>query len=68
MSAFLPQFQHDVFISYARVDDQPLIPGDGGSCWVLSLVSSLEMLLNQKAKGTSLWMDLGQIAGNEPIP
>ncbi len=37
MSAFLPQFQHDVFISYARVDNQPLLPGDEGSCWVLAL-------------------------------
>ncbi len=45
-----------------------MLPGDDGSCWVQVLKSGLQMLLNQKTKGASIWMDLGEIAGNEAIP
>lgn len=67
MPAFSPQYQYDVFVSYARVDDQPLLPGDDSSRWVRTLRQSLQTLLNQRAKGANVWMDIADIAGNQPF-
>ncbi len=67
MSAFVPKYQHDVFVSYARVDDEPLLPGDESSCWVRTLRQSLQTLLNQRAKGASIWMDIADIACNRQL-
>ncbi|HEX5869125.1 MAG TPA: toll/interleukin-1 receptor domain-containing protein, partial [Longimicrobium sp.] len=54
--------KYDVFISYAHVDDAPLVKGEPG--WVTTLVTTLRMLLAQKlprrddqpAKA-EVWMD-----------
>ena len=67
MSAFVPHYQHDVFISYARVDDEPLLPGDENSCWVRTLKQALQTLLNQRAKGANIWMDIADIACNRQL-
>lgn len=66
--AYTAEWQHDVFVSYARVDDQPL-PGarDG---WVCQLVDALKVLLAQqlgRAELLAVWRDL-QLPGNEPLP
>ena len=67
MPGFLPHYQRDVFVSYARVDDQPFLPGDEDSRWVRTLRQSLQTLLNQRVKGASIWMDIADIAGNQPF-
>lgn len=56
--AFVPGFKHDVFVSYAHVDDQPS-PGipDG---WVTTLVQGLRVVLGRKLgrpDSFSLWID-----------
>ena len=44
MSAFVPGYQHDIFVSYARVDDQtyPGIEAD----WVATLIAGLKIKLS----------------------
>ncbi len=56
--AFVPDYKHDIFVSYAHVDDLPFPGVDKG--WVSTLVETLEILLAQKLgrrEGYSLWMD-----------
>src|SRR5262245_24155763 len=55
---FVPGYTHDVFVSYARVDDQPLRESEKG--WVTTLVNDLRILLSQRlgrGDGFSMWMD-----------
>ena len=56
--AFVPNFEHDVFVSYAHVDDE-VFPGRSIG-WVSELVQFLKLRLNQKlgrADAYSLWID-----------
>jgi TIR domain len=58
MMAFVPGCEHDVFVSYAHVDDLPFPGADKG--WVTTLVETLRILLAQKlgrSDAYSLWMD-----------
>jgi hypothetical protein len=64
--AFVPGFEHDIFVSYARIDDVPIVEGRG---WVSTFVYHLKALLAQRlgrAEMFSVWMDQRQI-GNEPF-
>ena len=50
--------KHDIFVSYARVDNEPLPGADKG--WVTTLINGLKNLLGQKLgrrDAYSLWMD-----------
>ncbi len=56
--AFVPDRRHDVFVSYAHVDNMPFPGVEKG--WVTLLVETLEILLAQKLgrrEGFSVWMD-----------
>ncbi len=56
--AFVPDYKHDIFVSYAHVDDLAFPGVEKG--WVSTLVETLEILLAQKLgrqEGYSLWMD-----------
>lgn len=67
MGTFVPGYDHDIFVSYAHVDDQAL--PEIGQGWVTTLVSGVRTLLAQKLgrdEAYSLWMD-PQMAGNVPI-
>ena len=48
--AFVKNFQHDVFISYAYADDTPDASGKG---WVSQFVAQLECALKQRLGGTN---------------
>jgi hypothetical protein len=72
MSAnYVPGYKHDVFVSYAHVDDS--VPeGLQGSCsgWVTTLVGNLRRALARKlgrADNHSVWMDY-QLSGNDTVP
>jgi hypothetical protein len=55
---FVPGCRHDVFVSYAHVDDQPTPGTDEG--WVTTFVKGLRVLLTQKLgrqDACSLWVD-----------
>lgn len=65
--AFVPGHKHDIFVSYAHVDDKPLPGAEKG--WVTTLVGCLMTRLAQKlgrSDAYSLWMD-HELSGREPI-
>jgi TIR domain len=63
---FVPGYSHDVFVSYAHVDDEPLIGAQRG--WVTTLINNLETVVRQKLgfRDFRIWMD-HQLAGNQPL-
>jgi hypothetical protein len=64
--AFVPFHNHDVFVSYAHIDDEPLFGAQRG--WVTTLINNLETVVRQKlgAKDLTIWMD-HELAGNRPL-
>ena len=63
--AYIPDFEHDIFISYAHVDNTPLEEEEDG--WVTKLHASLLALIPQKigrAEDFSIWRDL-KLDGND---
>jgi hypothetical protein len=65
--AYVPNYEYDVFVSYAHVDDQPE-PGEEKG-WVTTLVSSLKTKLAQKLgrnDAFSLWKD-DELSGHAAI-
>ncbi|HMV50806.1 MAG TPA: toll/interleukin-1 receptor domain-containing protein [Blastocatellia bacterium] len=55
--AFLPEFETDIFISYARVDNETATRGEG---WVAQFISHLEIELNRlvgRIGLVKLWWD-----------
>jgi TIR domain-containing protein len=65
--ASIPGFKHDIFVSYARVDDVPVVQECG---WVSTLVGRIKALLAMRlgqAHAYSIWMDK-YLTGNEPFP
>jgi hypothetical protein len=67
MPVYVPNCKHDIFVSYAHVDNEPLIGADKG--WVTTLVNSLKILLGKKlgsADAFSLWMDQ-KLQGNSTV-
>jgi hypothetical protein len=68
--AFVPGFDHDVFISYAHVDNQPLSFGGKDLRWVTCLKQQLEKLVDQqlgRTAATKIWMDLEDLGGNDSV-
>jgi len=64
MSVYVPHYQHDIFVSYAHVDNQ--IPPGVNEGWVTTLIKSLKIELGRKLGSTdifSLWMDY-ELRGN----
>lgn len=65
--AYVSGYKHDIFVSYARVNDQPVLDAKTG--WVTTFVKTLQNFLAQKLgrpDSFSLWMD-PQLAGNVAI-
>ena len=63
-----PEPGHDVFISYAHVDNAPLFGAEQG--WVSTLVQDLRNLLAQKmgrAEAFSIWWDEIDLRGNDEV-
>ena len=72
--AFVPEYEHDVFISYAHVDDQPFMDAATGqersSGWVATLVRHLKNELAQKigrADAVAVWLDAHNLRGHHPL-
>ena len=63
--AYVPGYQHDVFISYAHVDNEPLVKSEQG--WVASFHRELALLLARKLgrrDAFALWRD-EKVRGND---
>ena len=68
MPAFVPQFKHDIFVSYAHLDNRPQILGKDDSGWVSTLKAYLQNFLDSKlGKPADIWMDVKGLSGNEPL-
>jgi len=66
--AFAPGFKHDVFVSYAMVDDTP--PPDLDDGWVYTFTRNLQQQLARRlgrSDAYSLWMDRANLHPNEDI-
>ena len=62
--AYVPGFKHDIFISYAHVDNTPVADEKG---WVTQLHSLLQAVIPQKigrAEDLSIWFDF-KLTGND---
>jgi TIR domain len=64
--AYVTGYEHDVFISYAHIDDEPLGTEKG---WVTTLVAYLKNVLDKElgCRDTDIWMD-HSLSGNEQFP
>jgi hypothetical protein len=67
MSVYVPNSKHDIFVSYAHVDNEPLAGAKNG--WVTTLINGLKILLTKKIgrpDSFSLWMD-NELRGNVAV-
>ncbi len=65
------EIEHDVFVSYARVDDMPFEAGDEDTAWVSALVRRLKWWLGQKMRRADwgeVWQDLGMRGSDAVTP
>ncbi len=59
----LKPYEHDIFISYAHIDDTPLMAGEGG--WVSEFHKSMEALVKQiLGEELNVWRD-PKLQGND---
>jgi hypothetical protein len=72
--AFIPGYDHDIFVSYAHVDNVFFLDNARGReqpiGWVETLVTLLRKLLAQKfgrAEAFSLWFDANDLRGNHTL-
>ncbi|RPI81637.1 MAG: toll/interleukin-1 receptor domain-containing protein, partial [Planctomycetaceae bacterium] len=68
-TAYVPGYDYDVFISYAR-DNDKTDPGDNSSGWVATLKDRLERLVNERLAADGkikVFFDSGSIAPNAPL-
>jgi hypothetical protein len=72
--AFIPGYDHDIFVSYAHVDNTFFLDNLRGReqqiGWVATLVTLLRKLLAQKfgrAEVFSLWFDADNLRGNDTL-
>lgn len=69
MSIYVPHYQHDIFVSYAHVDNQ--IPPGINEGWVTILIKNLKVELGRRLGGSdifSLWMDYELRGNNTATP
>jgi hypothetical protein len=61
---FLREFEDDIFISYAHIDNQPLADGQKG--WITSFHKALEIRLSQLLGDEPMfWRDEAKLRGND---
>jgi TIR domain len=68
MPAYVSDFEHDIFISYGCVDDQPGDNGEPG--WVSTFLSDLKRRLSERLgrkDNFAIWRDEEQLARNEDL-
>lgn len=64
--AYVDGFEHDIFLSYARVDDQ--MASDAGAGWVTAFEKRLQVALDRRVGRigvVKIWRDLRRIQGHQ---
>ena len=67
--AFIPGYNHDIFVSYAHVDNDPF-GREQPEGWVATLVRLLKKLLDQRfgrPDHCSVWFDTNNLRGNDTV-
>ena len=67
MGVYVPNYQYDVFVSYAHIDDEPLPGAEDG--WISTFHSHLVKILAQQLGRSdifSIWID-HRLRGNDPV-
>ena len=67
MPAYVPNYEFDVFVSYAHVDDESMGAVRG---WVSTVIGYLKALMAQRLGRSdifNIWFDRGELSGNDPI-
>lgn len=70
MATYVTNFDYDVFVSYAHVDNVKLGEEEAAPGWVHNLVNDLKTLLPQKlgrSQWGNVWIDHRRLVGNEPL-
>ena len=65
------KFKYDVFVSYAQVNNKPLIPGDNSTRWITNFADGLRRELDEELGRTGaarLFIDFEELAGNQSVP
>jgi hypothetical protein len=64
--AFVPEYENDVFVSYAHLDNEAFASQPKG--WVTRFVDDLRTVLSQRlaSRDVKIWMD-GALTGNAPF-
>ena len=66
--AFVDSYDHDVFISYARVDNEPLTLRGEKVQWIDRFHTELEGRVNEELKGNAkFWRDDNDLPGNKLV-
>ena len=68
--AYVTGYEHDIFISYAQVDNLPTNRGGKEIRWVSFFKDQLQGRVNQALRGrdeVKVWMDLQDLGGNDPL-
>ena len=61
--AYVKGFEHDIFISYARMDDLP--PPGKEKGWVSWLFDYLEFSLSRRLGDIEIWRAVGEVQGTQ---
>ena len=64
--AYAKGFEQDIFISYAQVDNTPMVLNGRETRWVTHLKEQLQMRVDQRLGRigrTKIWMDLDDLSG-----
>lgn len=62
--AYVPGFEHDVFISYAHADNDPLVGKEG---YISIFTQILEKRLRAKLSNPTVWRDRQKLVGNASL-
>lgn len=63
--AYVPGYDHDIFISYAHADNEPLVEDYPG--YISTFVQTLERRLKAKLGNLSVWRDIPELVGNRSL-
>lgn len=68
--SYVPAYDHDIFVSYARANNRPALSDDPATCWVTALVNNLIQRLPAELEPSmepAVFFDQKEVTENEPL-